>query len=73
MDWDPNELTASQRQEMVESAQRHMFYGFLWMAGGIGITYYSMTNGNGGVITYGAIIYGVYDFFKGLNGWITYR
>lgn len=73
MDWAPEDLSKEQRQEMVDYYKRHMIYGALWFIGGSLITVISLTNGNGGVITYGAIIYGIYDFFRGLNGWMTYR
>lgn len=73
MDWRPEDLTAEQRQEMADHYKKHMLYGFLWAAGGTAVTVVSINSGQGGIIAWGAIIFGIYDFFKGLNGYMTYK
>ena len=72
MDWRPEDLSSEQREEMVGYYKKHMIYGVLLVAVGIVIAVASLNSGRG-VIFYGIIIYGIYDFFKGLNGYITYR
>ena len=58
---------------MVDHYKKHMLYGFLWAAGGTAVTVISISNGRGGIIAWGAIIFGIYDFFKGLNGYMTFK
>lgn len=73
MDWNREDLTAEQRAEVCAHYQKHMLYGFLWAAGGTIVTVATMSSGRGGVIFWGAIVFGIFDFFKGLNGYLTYR
>ena len=70
-DWDPKDLTAQQREEFVTYYRNHMIYGVLWAGGGTIVTVISLQTG--GIIAYGAIIYGIFDFFKGLSGWLKYK
>jgi hypothetical protein len=57
---------------------RHMLYGALWAIGGgiaTAIGYSSASGSPGGgsyYVFWGAIIFGIYDFFKGLDGWSKY-
>jgi hypothetical protein len=52
------------------TARRNMLVGFLWCAGGLAITAitYSSASGSGGtyVVTWGAIIFGGFQFLQGL-------
>jgi len=73
MDWDPNELTAEQRQEVADSYKKHMLYGVLWIAGGAIVTVLTISSGRGGIIAWGAMLFGAFDFFRGLNGWMKYK
>jgi hypothetical protein len=73
MDWKPEDLNAEQRADMVSYYKKHMIYGLLMISIGVIIAIASFSSGNRGVLLYGLIIYGIYDFFKGLNGYITYR
>jgi hypothetical protein len=57
---------------------RHMLYGALWAIGGgiaTAIGYSSASSSSGGgtyIVFWGAIVFGIYDFFKGLSGWSKY-
>jgi hypothetical protein len=72
-DWEPHELSLEHRKEFADAYFRKMMFGLLWAGGGTLVTVWSMTNGRGGILFWGAIIFGIYDFFKGLNGWLKYR
>lgn len=62
-----------------EMSQKHiaqMVSGVLWAGGGIIITLvtYSAASGGGSyVITWGAVLFGIYDFLRGLFGWLKYK
>lgn len=73
MDWEPNELTAEQRKEVAEGYKKHMIYGLLWMGGGALVTVATISSGRGGIITWGAILFGAFDFFRGFNGWMKFK
>lgn len=47
-------------------ANKDMLYGALWCVGGIVVTVVSMAAGRGGIIAYGAIIFGAIQFIRGL-------
>lgn len=73
---------AISQSSQTESPGRHirrMIFGLLWTIGGIVVTvgtYLSAAqNPNGGryFIAWGAILFGVLDFFVGLAGWIKYK
>lgn len=49
-----------------KEASKDVLYGGLWLAGGVIVTLISVSNGNGGIIAYGAIIFGGIQFFRGL-------
>lgn len=49
-----------------KQAGKDVLYGALWLGGGLIITLISLSNGRGGVIAYGAIIFGGIQFFRGL-------
>ena len=49
--------------------QRGMLYSMLWVGGGIGLT--AATQGF--LIFWGAVVFGLYAFFKNLVGWLRYR
>jgi hypothetical protein len=72
-DWQPSDLSPSQRKEMADHYFKHMIYGVLWCVGGTVATVLSFSSGRGGVLFWGAIIFGIYDFFKGLGGWLKFR
>lgn len=49
-----------------KQAGKDVLYGALWLGGGLVVTLVSLSNGRGGVIAYGAIIFGGIQFFRGL-------
>jgi hypothetical protein len=59
---------------LADKHKKRMFRGLAWTTVGIIITSfsYSVDSPNGGtyVIWWGAIFYGLYDFLKGLVGWL---
>ena len=64
------------RQIMANSAKRHMIYGILWCTGGSVITYLTYSAASeGGVyfVFWGAILWGIIDFFRGLLNWYKYK
>jgi hypothetical protein len=64
------------RKTLAAQYARHMLYGVLWVVGGIIATVigYSAASSSGGsyYVFWGAVVFGIYDFFKGLFGWIKY-
>lgn len=64
------------RKMLAAKHARHMLYGVLWMVGGTIATVigYSSASESGGsyYIFWGAVVFGAYDFLKGLFGWIKY-
>jgi len=55
---------------------RHMLYGLLWIAGGAAVTAWSyLTAEPGGKywVACGAIVYGIWGFLRGFQGWCKYR
>lgn len=69
--------TPSGREAMASVGKRRMLHGILWAAGGGAVTagsYYAAAYEGGLVIlTWGAIIFGIYDFVRGLIEWLKYR
>jgi hypothetical protein len=64
------------RQAMVAKYKRAMLSGVLWAVGGIIVTivtYQLASSGGTYVIAWGAVIFGIYDFVRGLIGWLKYR
>jgi hypothetical protein len=51
-----------------EAAARDMGIGMLWFVGGVVLTAatHSMSSGGGGVVFYGAVLWGLYQFLRGL-------
>jgi len=55
-------------------AKRNMIVGGLWCGGGAAVTAVTYANASGGgtyVVTWGAIIFGGFQFLKGLGGYIS--
>jgi len=68
--------TPEGRQVMAAQYKRHMLYGILWAAGGTAVTiatYEAASEGGWFIVAWGAIIFGIIDFFRGLFGWLKYR
>lgn len=68
--------TPEGRQAMASQYKRHMLYGILWVAGGTAVTiatYEAASEGGFFIIAWGAIIFGIIDFFRGLFGWLKYK
>lgn len=64
------------RQIMASKYKRHMLYGFLWAAGGTVVTVATYSAASGGgfyFVAWGAILFGIIDFLRGLYGWLKYR
>lgn len=64
------------RQAMVAKYKRAMLSGVLWAVGGIVVTLVTLNLAKSGgtyVIAWGAVIFGIYDFVRGLIGWLKYR
>ncbi|KQT31071.1 hypothetical protein ASG22_18730 [Chryseobacterium sp. Leaf405] len=49
-----------------KQASKDVLYGGLWFAGGLIVTLVSLSSGSGGVIAYGAVIFGGIQFFRGI-------
>jgi hypothetical protein len=61
---------------MAEKYKRHMLYGILWAVGGIAVTVITYNAANPGgtyIIAWGAILFGIIDFLRGLIGWLRYQ
>ncbi len=58
--------TIGNSQAGSSSANKDILYGGLWLLGGTVVTIWSLSNGKGGVIAWGAIIFGGYQFIRGL-------
>ncbi len=55
---------------------RRMLYGVLWAVGGTIVTvvaYEAASPGGTYIIAWGAIVFGIIDFFRGLFGWLKYK
>ncbi|MCU7615410.1 SDR family oxidoreductase [Chryseobacterium sp. GMJ5] len=60
------ERVAQIEQFEKKNAGNDVLYGGLWLAGGLIVTVISVASGKGGIIAYGAIIFGGIQFFRGL-------
>jgi hypothetical protein len=63
-------IQAQYVEETNKVANKNMLYGSLWCIGGIiitALTYSAASNGGSYVITWGAIIFGGIQFFKGVG------
>ena len=61
---------------MASQYKRHMLYGLLWVVGGTIVTVATMSAASEGgyyFVFWGAILWGVIDFFRGLIGWSKYK
>ena len=68
--------TPEYRREMANQGKRKMLFGLLWAGIGLTITIYSFTHpSNEGAffIFWGAVLFGIIDFFRGLVQWLQYR
>jgi len=68
--------TPEGRQAMADQYKRHMLYGILWATGGTAVTiatYEAASEGGFFIIAWGAIIFGIVDFLRGLFGWLKYN
>lgn len=64
------------RQMLASRYARHMLYGALWAIGGTVVTVWTYTAAASGgtyVVAWGAIAFGIFDFFRGLFGWLRYQ
>ena len=64
------------REVLARKYARHMLYGILWFVGGTIVTVVTYEAASGGgtyFIAWGAILFGIIDFFRGLFGWLKYR
>jgi hypothetical protein len=66
------------RAVLASGYKRRMWKGLAWLIGGILFTViaYMMASKSGGgryLITYGAVIYGLIEFFGSLGGWNKYK
>jgi hypothetical protein len=55
---------------------RRMLYGVLWAVGGTIVTvasYEAASAGGTYIIAWGAILFGIIDFLRGLFGWLKYQ
>lgn len=55
------------QQHEQKRANNDVLYGALWFFGGLIVTIASVASGKGGVIAYGAVIFGGIQFFRGLT------
>ncbi len=68
-----NSLTRDEKRVISEAYFKHMISGICWVVGGALLTALTLSLGNGGgLIFWGAMVFGAVDFFRGLFGWIRY-
>ncbi len=64
-------------KSLADKYVKHMLSGLIWAVGGTVVTaatYGAASDGGGTyVVAWGAIVFGLYDFFKGLFGWMKYK
>jgi len=64
------------RAARANAYKRKMRNGILWAVGGTVVTVWTYTASSQGVtyfVAWGAIVYGIIDFLRGLFGWAKYR
>jgi hypothetical protein len=63
------------REARVSGYKRRMRNGILWAIGGVIVTAWTYVFAPDGkyFVFWGAVIYGIFDFFSGLIGWLKYR
>jgi len=63
------------REARAKGYKRRMLNGILWVLGGIFVTAWTYVFAYEGkyFVAYGFVIYGIFDFFSGLIGWLKYR
>ncbi len=64
------------RREIARQYKKSMIYGALWTIGGTLVTILTYSGARGGgryVIAWGAIVFGLIGFFKGLSGWMKFK
>lgn len=61
------ELRIKQQEAEKQQAKRDVWIGGLWFVGGLIVTLISLANETGGIIAYGAVIFGGIQFFRGLS------
>jgi hypothetical protein len=63
------------REARVRGYKRRMRNGILWAIGGVIVTGWTYVVAPDGkyFVFWGAVIYGIIDFFSGLIGWLKYR
>jgi hypothetical protein len=77
--WQQLQLQPEFREQMAGKYKRRMVYGVLWTVGGtvvtVGTLLSAASRSGGGTyfIAWGAIIFGIVDFIRGLVGWLKYR
>ncbi|MEZ4868524.1 MAG: hypothetical protein R3C14_44755 [Caldilineaceae bacterium] len=65
-----NDITQLQREALSSAARKNMLYGALWCIGGILVTFFSYAAAQDGgtyIVTWGAIVFGAVQFFRGLS------
>jgi len=68
--------SAEGRQVLAAAYKKHMIYGVLWFAGGTVVTVFTFaTSKPGGSywVAWGAMLFGLIDFFRGWIGWRKHR
>lgn len=58
-------LIGLQKEEQTKKAKRSILFGGMWFVGGCAVTFISLNNEYGGVIAYGAIVFGGIQLIKG--------
>jgi|SRR6218665_2329112 len=53
-------------QRNTKQSSNDVLYGGLWFVGGLLVTVISLSSGHGGIVAYGAVIFGGIQFFRGL-------
>jgi len=70
------EVTPEGQKKLANTYARHMLYGILWAVGGTVVTVLTYAAAIGGgtyIIAWGAIAFGIFDFFRGLIGYLKYK
>jgi hypothetical protein len=63
------------RRMLASKYARQMVYGIFWAVGGTAVTIWTYATATGGgsyVVAWGAIVFGIIAFFRGLFGWMKY-